>query len=102
MRCARAQPGIEWVGDRTSACETFELPFDREGDVVVISDVDTAIGAARRDHDLTGLAGLRLRTHGGIAEARVPLILNRPAADRAGEPGLRSHDIFELALAAAA
>ena len=50
----------------------------REGDVAVIGDVGTVIGAAQADHDLSALADARLRSHGGVTEARVPFILNRP------------------------
>jgi phosphonoacetate hydrolase len=36
------------------------------------------VGAARADHDPSGLAGHRLRTHGAVNEQRVPFILSRP------------------------
>ena len=56
----------------------FDLPVDREGDVVVISDVRTCIGTTPDKHDMSGLAGHRLRTHGGLSEAKVPFVLNYP------------------------
>jgi phosphonoacetate hydrolase len=69
---------------------------------VVISDAAHCLGAAMRDHDLSGLAGHRLRTHGGRAEATVPFILSRPLDDahrrEAAGGELRSHDIFRFAL----
>ena len=102
MKVAGAIPGVEAVLDRVTAAERFELPLDREGDVVVISTADTCIGAAAADHDLSGLRGHRLRTHGGISESRVPFILNRPLraeyAARAAAGPLRSYQIFDYAI----
>jgi len=57
------------------------LPADREADVVVIATADTCIGGAEAEHDLSGLAGHRLRTHGGVSEAKVPFILSAPLND---------------------
>ncbi len=68
----------------------------------MISRADTCIGAAAAAHDLSGLAGHRLRTHGGISEARVPFILNYPLrpeyAARAAAGPLESHQIFDFAI----
>jgi phosphonoacetate hydrolase len=94
--------GIEAVLEKEDAARRFELPLDREGDIVVISDRATCVGAAQADHDLSGLAGHRLRTHGGVSEGRVPFILNRPLnrayAERAAAGGLKSQSIFDFAL----
>ena len=53
-------------------------------------------------HDLSALAGQRLRTHGGLAESRVPFILNRPLnaayAARAARGSLRNFHIFDFAI----
>src|SRR6266581_2393804 len=102
MRLAAGLAGIEAVYDRATAVRRFDLPLDREGDVVVIGRTDTCIGAAAADHDLSGLAGHRLRTHGGISEARVPFILNYPLrpeyAARAAAGPLESHQIFDFAI----
>ena len=102
IKVTRQLDGIDSVYDRAAAVKRFDLPADREGDVVVISRADTCIGAAAAAHDLSGLAGHRLRTHGGISEARVPFILNyplRPAyAARAREGTLESHQIFDFAI----
>jgi phosphonoacetate hydrolase len=99
---ARKLPGIEAVHDKTTAARLFDLPIDREGDVVVISDGDTCIGATPSAHDLSALGGHALRTHGGIAESRVPFILNYPLneayAKRAVRGGLRSFHIFDFAI----
>jgi phosphonoacetate hydrolase len=102
MRLARSLPGIEAVHDKASAARLFDLPPDREGDVVVISDAATCIGTTPAAHDLKALAGQRLRTHGGLAESRVPFILNRPLnaayAARAARGGLRNFHIFDFAI----
>jgi len=92
-----AIPGIDLVLTRTEACERFELPSDRVGDLVVISERLTVVGTSRDRHDLAGLDA-PLRSHGGLSEQQVPLIANRPA------PGLplgrrwRNFDAFDLAL----
>lgn len=98
---ARNLPGVELALGRQETCLRFELPPDREGDVAVLGDVRTVIGAGEAEHDLSQLAGHRLRSHGGLSEARVPFLLNRPLnagyRERAAA-GIRSRQIFEYAL----
>ncbi len=95
-------PGIEAALDRETVCARYELPADREGDVAVIAAANSCIGASAADHDLSGLAGHRLRTHGGLSEATVPFIISQPLNDayrlRAGTSRLKSHEIFDFAL----
>jgi len=94
-------PGVDQALGREETCRRFQLPPDREGDVAVLADVRTVIGARQADHDLGQLAGHRLRSHGALAEAQVPFLLNRPLnAEYRGRAaaGLRSHQIFEYAL----
>jgi phosphonoacetate hydrolase len=95
-------PGIEFALSRENAANKFELPFDREGDVAVISDAGTCIGASQADHDLSALKGHRLRTHGGVSESRVPFILSKPLNDtyakRALQSELHSYDVFDFAI----
>ena len=102
MAASAALPGVAAVLDRTEASRRFELPWDLEADFVALGDAATAIGAARVEHDLTGLAGHRLRSHGGQGEQRVPFILSRPLTPdyrrRAEGGGLRNFDIFDFAL----
>ena len=94
--------GLDAVLDRETACRVHDLPPDREGDVAVISRDDVCIGASERDHDLSGLEGHRLRTHGGVSEAKVPFILSAPLNDdyrlKAGVGTLKSYQIFDFAL----
>ena len=94
--------GVELALTKDEACHQFELPADREGDVIVIGDAGTVIGASVSDHDLSNLNDARLRSHGAVAEARVPFILNRPLnqkyAERAAQGPLKSHFIFDFAI----
>jgi phosphonoacetate hydrolase len=96
--------GIEYVGTRAEACRDFELPADRIGDVVVISNRCTVLGKAPQDHDLSLLDG-GLRSHGGLTEQEVPFVLNKPLNSTYSQrlaPGLRNFDLFEFALNGAA
>ena len=92
----RAIPGMELVLDNAGAAERFELPPDRLGDLVLVSAPDHVLGAAAERHDLSGLEE-PLRSHGGISEQRVPLLMNRPT-DLAEGHTLRNFDAFDLAL----
>jgi phosphonoacetate hydrolase len=89
---------IEVVLDNQAACERFELPNDRVGDIVVVSKKNTALGTRRDEHDLSGLT-VPLRSHGGISEQVVPLIFNRRVDEaRVAGKRLRNFDVFDLAL----
>jgi phosphonoacetate hydrolase len=103
---ARELPGVEMVCDKETAARIFDLPVDREGDVVVISDKETCIGMTPAKHDMSGLAGHRLRTHGGLSEAKIPFMLNYPLhevyAARASRGGLKNYHIFDFAINGAA
>ncbi len=92
-----AIPGVELVLGRADAAERFELPPDRIGDVVVTADRDTVVGTARERHDLSGLDA-PLRSHGGLSEQEVPLILNRPLAAGTATRAWRNFDVFDAAL----
>jgi phosphonoacetate hydrolase len=102
MAASAALPGVALVLDGAEAARRFEMPIDREADFVVLGDNNTAIGASRAEHDLSGLAGHRLRSHGGLGEQLVPFILSRPLTleycDRAETGPLRNFDIFDFAL----
>lgn len=102
MAFARTLPGIELVLDKRQVCAQFDLPLDREGDFAVFSDRHTVVGARREDHDLSQLAGHRLRSHGGLGEQKVPFLISRPLnaayRKRASEGRLHNYDIFDFAL----
>ena len=89
--------GIEAVLTRAQAAERFELPPDRIGDIVVVSERSTVIGTKAARHDLSALDA-PLRSHGGVSEQRVPLILNRRIDGLAPNRRWRNFDAFDLAL----
>ena len=89
--------GIESVLTRAQAAERFELPADRIGDLVVVSERFTVIGTSAARHDLSAL-DVPLRSHGGVSEQRVPLILNRPIAGLDRQRRWRNFDAFDLVL----
>ena len=82
---------------RAEAAARFELPADRIGDLVVVSRLDTVIGTARDRHDLSGL-DVPLRSHGGLSEQKVPLLINRLVAEQPNTRRWRNFDAFDLGL----
>jgi len=95
-------PGLEQVLSREQVAQAFDLPIGPEGDVAVLGDARTVIGTRQVDHDLSGLKGHRLRTHGSVYEADVPIIISRPISDeyarRAEDKRLHSYQVFDYAL----
>lgn len=89
--------GVELVLTRDEAAARFELPADRIGDLVVISDHLTVLGTRAAEHDLSGLT-VPLRSHGGLSEQKVPLLFNRQLQGLIPGRRLRNFDIFDLAL----
>ena len=94
--------GIEMALDKATACRRFDMPPDREADVAVVARRDMCIGSSAANHDLRGLEGHRLRTHGGVSETKVPFIVNRPLNDaykmKAASSTLKSYQIFDFAI----
>ena len=88
--------GIDLAVPLDEACDRFELPADRTGDVVVLADGATVIGTRPADHDLSALDA-PLRSHGGRSEQLVPLLANRAIDVPAGRH-LRNFDAFDIAL----
>ncbi len=87
-------PGIDVVLNRADGCARFELPPDRMGDLVVISGGpkgSKVIGTSRARHDLSGL-NEPLRSHGGLTEQTIPVIVNRKTHDL--PENLRNFDAF--------
>jgi phosphonoacetate hydrolase len=89
--------GIERLLTRAEAATEFELPADRIGDLVVVSERSVVLGTSKSRHDLSQLE-LPLRSHGGISEQRVPLIVNRPIKGLDCSRRWRNFDAFDLAL----
>jgi phosphonoacetate hydrolase len=93
-----AVPGIALVLERAEAVARFELPGDRIGDLVLISDAEMTIGTSADRHDLAALTE-PLRSHGGLSEQAVPFIVNR-RVELPATP--RNFDAFAVACRAAA
>ncbi|MFZ5675818.1 MAG: phosphonoacetate hydrolase [Pseudomonadota bacterium] len=90
------QPGIDVVLGRKEGCARFELPEDRMGDLIVVSGGKShskVIGTSRDKHDLSGLTE-PLRSHGGLSEQEVPIIVNRKTQGLTGT--LRNFDAFAI------
>jgi len=93
--------GVDHVLTGAEAARRFDMPPGGEGDLAVIGARGFALGACRADHDLSQLAGTRLRSHGGLAEQEVPFLLSHPlipdmAARLSGRA--RVWDIFDAAI----
>jgi phosphonoacetate hydrolase len=62
-----------------------------------VSERSVVLGTSRSRHDLSQLE-LPLRSHGGISEQRVPLVLNRRIEGLDPLRRWRNFDAFDLAL----
>lgn len=93
-------PGIHLAIPGAEACARFDLAPAMEGDVTVFGARGVALGARASEHDLSQLAGERLRSHGSLFEQEVPFLLSAPLrADwLAARPALHNYDIFDAAL----
>jgi phosphonoacetate hydrolase len=96
MAKLRAIDGVEAVLSSADACRRFELPADRIGDIVVVSTRHKVLGTSAARHDLSGLTE-PLRSHGGLTEQTVPMIVNRKLDGKQGAE-LRNFDVFSVAL----
>lgn len=94
----RERDGIELALTGAEGCERFELPRDRLGDIIVVSDRHVVLGTSESRHDLSGLT-VPLRSHGGLSEQTVPILLNRAVSPEVFQrKRLRNFDILDLAL----
>lgn len=93
-----AQPGVALVLTGEEAAARFEMPEDREADFVAVGAEGFALGARAVDHDITQLAGERLRSHGSLSEQRVPFLLSHPLLEAEAGHRLRNFDIFDFVL----
>ncbi|MCX4531566.1 phosphonoacetate hydrolase [Streptomyces sp. NBC_00841] len=96
-----ALEGVDTVLTREEACERFELPGDRIGDLVVIATRNTALGTTPARHDISGFKE-PLRSHGGLTEQRVPFLVNAPTGPLPDGHRLRNFDAYWVGNALAA
>lgn len=91
--------GVETVLTNEEAVEKYELPGDRIGDLVVLSDASTTIGRTPDWHDLDKVKE-GLRSHGGEHSQDVPMIFNKKLNEEYGqklESGTcRNFDLFHF------
>lgn len=91
----RALEGIHVVYDREAGCREFELPPDRLGDLIIVSRDTKVLGTRASEHDLSALKE-PLRSHGGITEQEIPIIVNRKTVGL--HTPLRNFDAFSIGL----
>jgi phosphonoacetate hydrolase len=89
--------GVVAVYSNAEGCREFGLPEDRMGDIIVVSGKHKTLGTSADRHDLTQLKE-PLRSHGGITEQRVPLIVTRPVSGLAAGRRYRNFDAFDIGL----
>jgi phosphonoacetate hydrolase len=90
--------GVEAVLDRYAAADAFDLPAERIGDLIVLADRCTVLGKSAAAHDLSQLHGT-LRSHGGLHERRVPIIIShRLRAGALDGRDLHNRDLHDLLL----
>ncbi|RZI61333.1 MAG: phosphonoacetate hydrolase, partial [Zymomonas sp.] len=102
MATTRALDGVELVLNGAEASRRFETPPKYEGDFTVVAQRHVVIGSSAALHDLTALKGGRLRSHGGLSEQQVPLLLSAPLtpayALRARHGDVRNFDLYDYLL----
>lgn len=94
-----ALDGIELVLTNQEACERFNLPSEKIGELVVLSDANTTIGRSKDWHDLEKVKE-GLRSHGGLHASVVPMIINRPLNEeyrtKLASGNARNFDLFDF------
>lgn len=89
--------GMQEVLSNAEGCKMFGLAPDRTGDIIVVSDQQKVLGTSESRHDLSGLE-VPLRSHGGMTEQCVPLVVSAPVSGVAPGRRLRNFDIYDIAL----
>ncbi|HEX3756091.1 MAG TPA: phosphonoacetate hydrolase [Rhizomicrobium sp.] len=102
METTHALPGVELVLSGAEAAKRFETPVEYEGDFTVLTNRNTVIGSAAALHDLSGLKGRRLRSHGGLWEQHMPFLVSAPLnasyRAKAKRGDIRNFDMFDYVL----
>lgn len=91
----KALPLIQTAVSGQEGCAMFDLPPDRLGDIIVVSRDTKVIGTSRNRHDLAALKE-PLRSHGGITEQTIPIIVNRKVSSLPAV--LHNYDAFAIGL----
>lgn len=91
--------GIEMVLSRKDAVTQFNLPPDRIGELVVLSDKHSTIGRSKEWHDLEKVK-TGLRSHGSLHTSVVPMIFNKPLnlkyEEKLQSGKARNFDLFDF------
>jgi phosphonoacetate hydrolase len=98
IEACRQLPEIEVACSGKEAASKYEMPEDREGAFIAISTENAVIGSTKDKHDLSQLGEVRLRSHGGLSEQEIPLIMSKAYLNGTvdGEKAWRNFDIFAL------
>ncbi|MEV8566389.1 phosphonoacetate hydrolase [Streptomyces sp. NPDC051322] len=96
-----AEDGVHTVLTRAEACERFELPGDRIGEIVVISERNAVLGTTPARHDISDFKE-PLRSHGGLTEQKVPFLVNAHTGTLPAGHRLRNFDAFWVGTSLAA
>jgi phosphonoacetate hydrolase len=90
-----ALPLIQTAVSGVEGCAMFDLPEDRLGDIILVSRDTKVIGTSRSRHDLAALKE-PLRSHGGITEQTIPIVVNRKVTSLPRP--LHNYDAFAIGL----
>ncbi|KAL4872785.1 hypothetical protein BDV12DRAFT_210132 [Aspergillus spectabilis] len=86
ISACRSLPEVDVALNGVDAARQYEMPPDREADIVVISTANTVIGNSKEKHDLSKVRDRPLRSHGGLSEQDIPVLL-KPAKVSKGAEG---------------
>lgn len=91
--------GVELVLTNAEAAARFNLPPDKIGELVLLSDARTTIGRAREWHDMDKIKE-GLRSHGSLHTSIVPMIFNRKLNNeyqqKLDSGNARNFDLFDF------
>ncbi|KAJ1712964.1 alkaline-phosphatase-like protein [Aspergillus flavus] len=100
LALCQALPETEVALSGEDAARKYDTPLDREGDIVVISTSSTVIGRCESEHGLSTVKDFPLRSHGGLSEQVVPVIMSRAVEDVqiVSLRAWKDYDVFDLVL----
>jgi phosphonoacetate hydrolase len=94
----RTFPQIQVAVDGPTGANMYQMPMDREGDIVLVSQKNAVLGSRREEHAMDELKDHRLRSHGGVSEQAIPLLRSLPAPGAPLDRAWRNFDAFDIAL----